>query len=149
MDLICESISQKKYQYMKTKKLFIKDKEGQSIIEFALVLPILLLVLFGITEFGRAIMVTNILNTASREGARLAAVSDDSDTLSVKARVEEVLDAANIDAKAIIIEFSPADKSVKVTVTSDFEVLSRGILKDVPFMGTILLKGTTVMRYEG
>lgn len=129
------------------KKLLIKDKSGQSVIEFALVLPILLLVLFGITEFGRAIMVTNVLNTASREGARLAAVSPVSDSLSVQARVVEVLDAANIDAKDITIQFFLSDKSVEVTVTTDFEVLSGGVLD--PFVGTFELRGKTVMRYEG
>ncbi len=129
------------------KKLLIKDKSGQSVIEFALVLPILLLVLFGITEFGRAIMVTNVLNTASREGARLAAVSPVSDSLSVQARVVEVLDAANIDAKDITIQFFVSDKSVEVTVTTDFEVLSGGVLD--PFVGTFELRGKTVMRYEG
>ena len=129
------------------RKLFLKDKKGQSIIEFAVILPILLMVLFGITEFGRAIMVTNVLNTASREGARLAAVSSVSDSLSVRARVVEVLDAANIDAKAITIQFLVSEKSVEVTVTTDFEVLSGGILD--PFIGTFELKGKTVMRYEG
>lgn len=129
------------------KKLLIKDKSGQSVIEFALVLPILLLVLFGITEFGRAIMVTNVLNTASREGARLAAVSQVSDSLSVQARVVEVLDAANVDAKDITIQFFLSDKSVEVTVTTDFEVLSGGVLD--PFVGTFELRGKTVMRYEG
>ena len=129
------------------RKLFLKDKKGQSIIEFAVILPILLMVLFGITEFGRAIMVTNVLNTASREGARLAAVSSVSDSLSVRARVVEVLDAANIDAKDITIQFLVSEKSVEVTVTTDFEVLSGGILD--PFIGTFELKGKTVMRYEG
>lgn len=129
------------------RKPFLKDKKGQSIIEFAVILPILLMVLFGITEFGRAIMVTNVLNTASREGARLAAVSSVSDSLSVRARVVEVLDAANIDAKAITIQFLVSEKSVEVTVTTDFEVLSGGILD--PFIGTFELKGKTVMRYEG
>jgi uncharacterized protein (UPF0333 family) len=129
------------------RKLILKDKKGQSVIEFALVLPILLLVLFGITEFGRAIMVTNVLNTASREGARLAAVSAVGDSLAVRSRVVEVLDAANVDAKNIIIQFSLPDKSVEVTVTSDFEVLSGGVLD--PFVGTFELKGKTVMRYEG
>jgi Flp pilus assembly protein TadG len=132
---------------MKMKKLLTKDKSGQSVVEFALVLPILLLVLFGITEFGRAIMVTNVLNTASREGARLAAVSPVSDSLSVQARVVEVLDAANIDAKDITIQFFLSDKSVEVTVTTDFEVLSGGVLD--PFVGTFELRGKTVMRYEG
>ena len=129
------------------KKLFLKDKKGQSIVEFAMILPILLLVLFGITEFGRAIMVTNVLNTASREGARLAVVSSVGDSLSVRARVVEVLDAANIDAKQITIQFLLAEKSVEVTVTTDFEVLSGGVLD--PFVGTFELKGKTVMRYEG
>ncbi|NIN00221.1 MAG: hypothetical protein GTO24_19740 [candidate division Zixibacteria bacterium] len=126
---------------------FFKDKRGQSIIEFAVVLPILLMVLFGITEFGRAIMVTNVLNTASREGARLAVVSSVSDSLAVRSRVVEVLNAANIDAKEITIQFLLAQKSVEVTVTTDFEVLSGGILD--PFIGTFELKGKTVMRYEG
>jgi hypothetical protein len=134
------------------RKLLSKDKDGQSVVEFALVLPVLLLVLFGITEFGRAIMVTNILNTASREGARLAAVPPVGDSLSVGAvrdRVLEVLNAANIEADSIAIEFLPPEKpvSVRVTVTTYFEVLSGGILD--PFMGTYKLKGTTVMRYEG
>jgi Flp pilus assembly protein TadG len=132
---------------VKMRKLFLKDKKGQSIIEFALVLPILLLVVFGITEFGRAIMVTNVLNTASREGARLAAVSPVGDSLSVQSRVLEVLDAANIDAKEITIQFFVAEKTVEVTVTTDFEVLSAGVLD--PFVGTFELKGKTVMRYEG
>lgn len=129
------------------RKFLLKEKDGQSVIEFALILPILLLVLFGITEFGRAIMVTNVLNTASREGARLAAVSPVGDSLSVRGRVVQVLQAANITAKEITIQFFLAEKSVEVTVTTDFEVLSGGILD--PFIGTFELKGKTVMRYEG
>ena len=132
---------------MKIRKLFVNDKDGQSLIEFALVLPILLLVLFGITEFGRAILVKNVLHTASREGARLAAVSPVGDSLSVKARVVEVLEAASIDVYQISIITDVGAKTVEVEVTTDFEVLSGGILD--PFMGTFELKGKTVMRYEG
>jgi Flp pilus assembly protein TadG len=132
---------------VKMRKLFLEDKDGQSIIEFALVLPILLLVVFGITEFGRAIMVTNVLNSASREGARFAAVRSNSDSLSVKARVEEVLDAANIDSVAITIEYSSGtDPTVRVTLTKDFHILSAKVLPS--FTGTIQLKGTTVMKWE-
>jgi Flp pilus assembly protein TadG len=127
------------------RRLFLKDKKGQTIIEFALVLPILLLVLFGITEFGRAIMVTNMLCTASREGARLFAVAPD--PVSASARVDSVLAAANITPKAITIDTTSAYQSVKVTVTYDFHVLSGKILD---FLGprTWELKGTTVMRRE-
>jgi hypothetical protein len=126
------------------KKLFLKNRGGQSIIEFAVLLPILLLVIFGITEFGRAILVKNVLHTAAREGARLAVVSD---STSAHGRVLEVLNAGNVVPKEIIILFSIPEKKVEVTITTDFDVLSGGILD--PFMGTFELKGKTVMRLEG
>jgi Flp pilus assembly protein TadG len=126
------------------RKLFLKYGDGQAIIEFAVLLPILLLVLFGITEFGRAIMVKNVLHTAAREGARLAVVSD---STSAHGRVLEVLNAASVAPKQIISQFSIPDKKVEVTVTTDFDILSGGILD--PFMGTIELQGKTVMRLEG
>ena len=120
---------------------------GNATVEFALVLPLLLLVLFGITEFGRALMTTNILYTASREGARFAAVSAVSDSVSVRSRVIQVLAAANVAPKDIVVTFLPDNKSVEVSVTTDFNVLSAGVLGS--FAGTIELRGMTIMRYEG
>ncbi len=122
---------------------------GQAVIEFALVLPLLLLVLLGITEFGRAFYTLNVLTQAAREGARLAAVGG---TLAeVETRVGEVLDAANVTAASGGITLDgpdPADLDQKVTVsvTSEFEVLSRNVL---PFTGSFPLTGTSVMRFEG
>jgi Flp pilus assembly protein TadG len=133
------------------RKLFLKNKDGQSTIEFALVLPILLLVLFGITEFGRAIMVTNILNTASREGARLAAVSAVGDTI-VEHRVKEVLAAANLNGATVDPpSYDLNQKTVTITVRYDFKFLSGRIFDFLfpPDHKWLNLKGTTVMRYEG
>ena len=47
---------------------------GQTLVEFALVLPLLIVVLVGIFDFGRAIYGYNTANNAAREGARLAIV---------------------------------------------------------------------------
>jgi TadE-like protein len=47
---------------------------GQAMVEFALVAPIFLLVLFSIVEFGRYVYTVQILNEAAREGARYAIV---------------------------------------------------------------------------
>jgi Flp pilus assembly protein TadG len=47
---------------------------GQALVEFAFVLPVFLLVLFGIFDVGRAVYVNSTLSQAAREGARLAAV---------------------------------------------------------------------------
>lgn len=124
----------------------LRNKRGSAVLEFALVLPILLLILFGITEFGRAIMTTNVLNSAAREGARLAAVSELGDSLAVRARVEEVLNAANITPTSVNITYTEATRTIRVSVTSDFEVLSGSIIPT--FSGTISLGGATVMKYE-
>jgi|DewCreStandDraft_1066081.scaffolds.fasta_scaffold00058_64 Flp pilus assembly protein TadG len=43
---------------------------GQSVVEFALALPLLVLLIFGIIDFGRALNVVVILSNAAREGAR-------------------------------------------------------------------------------
>ena len=47
---------------------------GQSLAEFALVLPVLLLLFMGILDFGRAVYAYNTLSNAAREGARVAIV---------------------------------------------------------------------------
>ncbi len=51
-----------------------KKLPGQSLLEFALVLPILLLLIMGLFDIGRAIFYYAILNTAVREGTRYAVV---------------------------------------------------------------------------
>jgi hypothetical protein len=50
---------------------------GQSLVEFALVFPIAMLVLMAVFDVGRAVFVYNGLTNAAREGARLAAVNQD------------------------------------------------------------------------
>ncbi len=47
---------------------------GSAAVEFALLVPILLLIVFGIIDFGRALNAQITLTQAAREGARLAAV---------------------------------------------------------------------------
>lgn len=126
----------------------IANIRGNAVIEFALTLPILLLVVFGITEFGRMIMTTNVLNTASREGARYAAVNPVSDSTNVRARVIEVLTAARITASSITVTYNVAGNSVTVQATTNFQILSRSVLPAV-LRGTIPLTGRTVFRFEG
>lgn len=49
-------------------------RSGSAIVETAFVVPIFLSLVLGIAEFGRAIMVANLLTGAAREGARLAVI---------------------------------------------------------------------------
>lgn len=57
------------------RKLWRTDA-GQALAEFALVLPVLLLLIAGIVEFGRAFHIQQVVTDASREGARAAVVQD-------------------------------------------------------------------------
>jgi Flp pilus assembly protein TadG len=52
----------------------MRGERGQSLIEFALVLPVLVIVLVGVFDLGRAVMLSETLNNAVREGARHAIV---------------------------------------------------------------------------
>ena len=53
---------------------WLKGSGGQTLVEFALVLPILLVVIVGVLDGGRVIFTNTTLSQAAREGARLAAV---------------------------------------------------------------------------
>jgi Flp pilus assembly protein TadG len=50
------------------------SSRGQSLVEFALILPIFLLILFGLFDMGRAVYAWSTINNAAREAARLLIV---------------------------------------------------------------------------
>jgi Flp pilus assembly protein TadG len=113
------------------------------------VLPLLLLVCFGITEFGRAWMTMNIITSAAREGVRLAAVTAPN-TAAVEQRVRDVCAAAGVVPSAITVvppDPTDPDRRVSVTVETNFDVIPGRILET--FNGTIPLRTTSVMRHEG
>jgi Flp pilus assembly protein TadG len=81
-----------------------RDTRGQALIEFALVMPLLLLLVIGIIEFGRAWNAQQALTDAAREGARKAVIFDAGTTQQdVEDVVKDALSDARIDpSKATI-----------------------------------------------
>lgn len=59
-----------------------RTRRGQSLVEFALVLPILLILLLGILDFGRAIAAFNSVSNGARSGARVAIINQDLDAIT-------------------------------------------------------------------
>ncbi|HLE59087.1 MAG TPA: TadE family protein, partial [Candidatus Limnocylindria bacterium] len=51
-----------------------RSRRGQTLVEFALILPIFLLVLVGIFDMGRAVYAYNTISNASRQAVRLGIV---------------------------------------------------------------------------
>jgi Flp pilus assembly protein TadG len=61
-------------------------ERGQSMAEFALVLPVFLLIVMGLFDVGRAVFIYNGLTNAVREGARLAIVNQDKALIAQRAQ---------------------------------------------------------------
>ena len=57
----------------------ISREDGVAAVEFAIILPVLALILFGVLEFGRVWSQYQVFQGAAREGARCAAVASTSD----------------------------------------------------------------------
>lgn len=57
----------------------VSREEGVAAVEFAIILPVLALILFGVLEFGRVWSQYQVFQGAAREGARCAAVASTSD----------------------------------------------------------------------
>lgn len=126
----------------------LESKKGQSIVETALVLPILVLLLTGIIDFGFMFNNYLVVSNASREGARAAAVG--ASDVEIQDAVENV--AASLSLTKLSISISPAESvrkkgdEVVVTVLYDYDMITPIIGALVP--DPLNLQGRTVMRME-
>jgi len=89
-----------------------KSEKGQGLVEFALVLPILLLFLLGIVEFGWLFNARISLTSAAREGARVAAVSN----INHQAKATEAVESALSGTSGVVI--------ISVGYDSDIDTLN-------------------------
>jgi hypothetical protein len=69
-------------------------RRGATAVEFAFCAPILLTVVFGVIEFGRAVMIQNALTNAAKEGCRKATLATTRDTNQVTAVVNRQMNIA-------------------------------------------------------
>ena len=127
-----------------------KTENGQAVVEFAMILPVLLLILFAILQFGLIFNNYIQVTAAAREGARKAAVSRSLGTSAAETAATTSAKAAapGLKQASIGVTFpnSPSfaqgsDVSVKVTYPYSISLL--GIIVK---SGT--LSSTTTMRVE-
>lgn len=83
-------------------------RRGAALVETAFTLPVFFLVVLGIVEFGRAMMVSQIVTNGAREGARLA-ILDGSSNTEVEQAVRDFLQQA--------LAVDPGSVTVTITVT--------------------------------
>ena len=124
----------------------IKKNKGQTLVEMAIILPVLVALIFGMTDFARVLNAYLATTEASREGARVAALSGND-----AAVVLAVNNAApNLDPKKLKVKTDPETRtrgdSVTVTVTYSIDIIT-------PLVNTMLtnpmpITSQTIMRVE-
>jgi Flp pilus assembly protein TadG len=140
------------------------EEDGQSLVEFALTAPILLLFLVGIINFGFIMFTYLNMNITVQEASRLAGLgqSDCSvaqytwDHLSLNKADKLVLNSCSADAttpddQSLILAISPNDTTRKsgdyVTVTLSYKVKNLTPLFD-QFLSSLKLTATSTIRVE-
>ena len=119
-------------------------------MEFAVVAPIFLLLVFGMIEYGRMVMVQQVITNASREGARRA-VLDGTSNSDVVTTVDSYLQSGSIDGATVTVTpTNPEDAEFgdPVTVTIDVGFSQVSWLPSPMYLGGKNLTATTVMRRE-
>jgi Flp pilus assembly protein TadG len=127
----------------------LRDQRGASAVEFAFIVPLLIVLVLGIVEFGHAFQVQGTLSAAAREGVRAMALRND--PADARAVVRDAAASLNPDVTDLQITIAPesceqtsaGNETVTVTIEYPKPLLTG-------FFGASLdLTGTGVMRCNG
>ena len=104
------------------KRRTCSSTHGQSLVEFALIVPLLLLIVFMLLDLGRAVYYYSVIYNAAREGARYGIIHP-SDTAGIDAAAREL--AIGLDPSDLIITSSnPSETTIQVTATYRFRIIT-------------------------
>jgi Flp pilus assembly protein TadG len=88
----------------------VKNRRGVACVEFALVLPLFLIVFLGMVELGRGLMVQQVITNAARDASRWAATETLFNTrLEGQNIITMYLTNANIPTNDVVITYNPPD----------------------------------------
>ena len=127
----------------------LRDERGATAVEFAFILPLLIVLILGIAEFGRAFQVSGTLSAAAREGVRVMALQNDQ--AAARAAVRNAATSLDPDITDAQIAITPAvcpqtgtgNVSVRLTISYPMPLIT-------DFFGaSVDLTGTGVMRCNG
>lgn len=129
-------------------KRILNNSKGQALVEMAFVLPILLMIVMGIVEFGRIFNAYLIVTNASREGARYASVN--STDLEVINAIETLTSTLNQSQMSISIYPDYGSRTsgnpVEVSIDYNIDIIAPiiGVILPDPF----IVSSNTTMRVE-
>lgn len=139
----------------------LMGESGAQLLEFAMVLPILLMIIGAIAEFGVMFRTNSVVANAAREGARIAAIpgNETNNYETARARIAETLAdgglaggrVITITTENVTIATSTVAAGVRVTVGYTHPTLFLGPIVAImngTFAQAILIQSTAVMRTE-
>ena len=132
----------------------LRDERGASAVEFAFIVPLLIVLVLGIAEFGHAFQVQGTISAAAREGVRAMALRNNPvDARAVVRDAASSLDPSITDGQ-IKIQVVGSTASTCPTIGAGNTAVRLTISYPMPFLtgffGTgITLTGTGVMRCNG
>jgi Flp pilus assembly protein TadG len=102
------------------------DQKGQSLVEVALTLPLLLLILVGILDLGRAYFTFITLSDAAAEGAAYAAIHPALTQQVIDRAVDSSNDLVVIDPSMVTVDYvdTTPGSPITVTVAYDYEIIT-------------------------
>jgi Flp pilus assembly protein TadG len=130
-----------------------ENERGQNLVEFALIVPFFLLLVFAIVDFGMGFHAWITVTNSAREGARLGAVGADADAIEDKVRTSaESLDDDKLTVTVTNAQGDPGD-SVIVEVEYDYDLITplssiMGVLSGNTLGPTLEFDATSEMRLE-
>jgi Flp pilus assembly protein TadG len=127
-----------------------KKRKGAAAVEFALVAPVFVLLVFGMIEYGRMVMVQQVITNASREGARRA-VLDGATATDVSSTVTTYL--TNGAVSGATVTMNPTNPATVVagnpiTVTVSVPYTAVSWLPAPFFLGNTTMTANSTMRRE-
>ncbi|NOZ40505.1 MAG: pilus assembly protein [Planctomycetes bacterium] len=125
-------------------------RRGAATVEFAIVAPVFILFVLGIVEYGRAMMVQQLLTNATREGARRAVVQGVTAT-EASDIVESMLSNAGVTGAEVTVtptSLATIGHGSPLTVSASVLYDDVNWLPVPRFLGSTMMTAQAVMRRE-
>ena len=133
------------------------NERGTALVEFALILPVLMLALFGVLDFGKAFNYWNDQQHLAAEGARWAVVNSNPSGGSLQAYIQQQADTAELRGRATVCISFPtnSDTGTSGQVGDPVTVSVKSPYTWIPFISsrtgispTTTITGSATMRLE-
>ena len=124
---------------------WLRSERGQTMVETAMVLPILLVLVFGMIDFGRVFNAWITVTNSAREGARVGATRQDE--TAIEARVAAAMGPIDDYTVDIVNAEGSSGTAVSVEVETTVDILTP-LIGDIIGGGSVTVSETTTMRLE-